>query len=71
MHTNPAKTEEFESTYALIVRSEERPRNTFETLIYAVLIVSTMFALSQFGQHPFVVPIAGERTAIQVSGHRA
>lgn len=56
----------FESTYALIVRSEERPRSIFETLTYALLIVSTVFALSQLGKHPFTVPIAGQHEAVQL-----
>lgn len=56
----------FESTYALIVRSEERPRSVFEMLTYAVLIVSTLFALSQFGKHPFTVPIAGQHSVVQL-----
>lgn len=55
----------FESTYALIVRSEERPRSVFEVLVYALLIVSTVFALSQFGSHPFTVPVAGQRSVVQ------
>ncbi len=40
--TNP---EAFESTYALLVRSEEKQR--VETLIYTLLIVSTIFAVLQ------------------------
>jgi hypothetical protein len=46
----------FESTYALLVRSEEKQRSAFETLAYTMLIVSTVFAVSQFGRQPFVVP---------------
>lgn len=57
----------FESTYALIVRSEERERNRFETIIYAALIVSTVFALSQFGRQPFTVPGAGHPPAVERS----
>jgi hypothetical protein len=37
--------EEFESTYAFLVRSEEKQRSRFETLIYRLLIVSTTFAV--------------------------
>jgi hypothetical protein len=46
----------FESTYALLVRSEEKQRSAFETLVYTMLIVSTVFAVSQLGRQPFVVP---------------
>ena len=34
----------FESTYALLVRSEEKQRSRFEIFIYMLLIVSTTFA---------------------------
>ena len=43
--------EAFESTYALLVRSEEKQRSRFETLIYVLLVVSAAFAVSQFGHH--------------------
>ena len=49
--TNP---ETFESTYALLVRSEEKQR--IETLIYALLIASTTFAVAQFGRQAAMMP---------------
>ena len=49
-------SEPFESTYALLVRSEEKQRSRFETLIYMVLIVSTIFAISQFGCQAVIMP---------------
>ena len=48
--------EAFESTYALLVRSEEKQRSRFETLIYTLLIVSTMFAVSEFGRQAARMP---------------
>jgi hypothetical protein len=51
--TNP---EAFESTYALLVRSEEKQRSRFETLVYTLLIVSTMFAVAQFGRQAVMMP---------------
>ena len=50
-YTNP---EAFESTYALLVRSEEKQR--VETLIYTLLIVSTTFAVAQFGRQAVMMP---------------
>jgi hypothetical protein len=44
MKTN--SSEAFESTYALLVRSEEKQR--VETLVYALLIASSLFAIAQF-----------------------
>jgi hypothetical protein len=51
--TNP---ETFESTYALLLRSEETRRSRFETLVYAILIVCTTFAVAQFGHQTFIAP---------------
>ncbi len=49
-------TQPFESTYALLVRSEEKQRSRFETAIYVLLIVSTTFAVSQFGRQAARMP---------------
>lgn len=46
----------FESTYALLVRSEEKQRNRFETLAYSLLMASTIFAVSEFGRQPVAMP---------------
>jgi hypothetical protein len=58
--TNTMKTianrETFESTYALLVRSEETRRSRFEMLVYTVLIVCTTFAVAQFGHQTFIAP---------------
>ena len=59
--TNP---ETFESTYALLVRSEEKQRSRFETLIYALLIVSTMLAVSQAGRQAAIMPSSIARVSM-------
>jgi len=46
-----------ESTYSLLVRSEEKERSWFETLIYTILIVSALFALTQFGRQALTMPV--------------
>lgn len=48
-----------ESTYALIVRSEEKSRSVLEVVLYAVLILSAVFSIWQFANQPVVVPAAG------------
>jgi hypothetical protein len=60
--TNP---EAFESTYALLVRSEEKQR--FETLVYALLIASTTFAVAQFGRQAAMMPSSIARVPTTVS----
>jgi hypothetical protein len=56
MKANSTSPEGFESTYALLMRSEEKHRSRFETLIYTILIVSTIFAVLQFGRQAVVMP---------------
>lgn len=47
-----------ESTYALLVRSEEKKRTLFETIIYGLLILSAIAAILQFAGQPDVLPLA-------------
>jgi hypothetical protein len=47
----------FESTYALLVRSEEKKRNVLEILVYVLFILSAMFSISQFALQTFPLPI--------------
>ena len=56
MNSISTKPDGFESTYALIMRSEEKHRSRIETLIYTMLIVSTVFAVSQFGREAMTLP---------------
>ena len=66
MKTTSTNPETFESTYALLVRSEEKQRSRFETLVYTVLAVSAIFALLQFGREAAMMPssIAHVSTAV-------
>ena len=74
MKTIATNEEPFESTYALIVRSEEKQRSRFETLIYTLLVVSSLLALSQFGREAATLPMSVARdsvTRLAVAGPRA
>ena len=59
--------EMFESTYALLVRSEEKQRSRFETLVYSVLIATTVLAVSQFGSQTIKMSVPTARTSSIVS----
>ena len=48
--------EKLETTYSLLMKSEEKDRSWFETLIYTILIVSALFAVSQFGRQAMRLP---------------
>jgi len=48
-----------ESTYALLIRSEEKSRNVIEMAIYPILILGAVIAIWQFAQQPVNIPPAG------------
>lgn len=56
MKPQTTTSEEFESTYALILRSDEKERNVSETVIYLLLILSAVFSIWEVAQQPFQVP---------------
>ena len=53
MNTSPHHEE---STYALLVRSEEKERSFLEILVYTLCIFSAIAAIYQFAHQP--VPVA-------------
>ncbi len=54
---------EHESTYTLLVRSEETGRSIMETAIYALLGLSAILSLWQFALQPSQVPLDGPTPA--------
>ena len=52
MKTNQPNDKGEESTYALLVRSEEKKRVLFETIVYALVILSALAAILQFVDQP-------------------
>jgi small neutral amino acid transporter SnatA (MarC family) len=52
-----------ESTYAMLVRSEERSRTVLEIVLYAFFIMSAVFSIWQFAQQTFRVPANGFEAA--------
>ncbi len=52
-----------ESTYALLIRSEEKSRNVFEMAINLFLILGPLMAIWQFAQQPVNIPAAGLKGA--------
>ena len=53
-----------ESTYALLVRSEENSRGIFESIAYMLVVLSAVFAISQFARHPVKIPAGGIQPSI-------
>ena len=52
MKNSTLSAEGFESTYALVVRSEEKERNLFEGAVYLVLILSAVVSIWQAAHQP-------------------
>jgi hypothetical protein len=58
---------QFESTYALLVRSEEKGRGVLEILVYAVFVLGVVLSICQFAQAP--VKISAPRLEPCVACH--
>ena len=56
MKKNTLSAEGFESTYALLDRSEDKERGIFEGAVYLVFILSAIFSIWQVAHQPIVVP---------------
>ena len=56
--------DQFESTYALLVRSEEKGRGVLEILVYTASILSVVFSIWQFAQTPVTVPAPGTKPCV-------
>jgi hypothetical protein len=50
---------EFESTYAMLVRSEERGRGILEIVLYAIFALSVIAGIWQMAQTPVNVSAPG------------
>ena len=58
-NTTAQPDKQHESTYALLIRSEEKSRNLLEVIIYPLLCLGPLIAIWQLAQQPINVPPAG------------
>jgi hypothetical protein len=56
MKQNTLSAEGFESTYALLVRSEEKERSMFEDIAFLIFILSAVFSIWNVAQQPIELP---------------
>jgi len=56
MKQNTLSVDGFESTYALLIRSEEKERGLFEGMAYLVFIASVIFSIWHVAQQPMALP---------------
>lgn len=59
---NQTHSEGFESTYALIVRSEEKERGIFEGAVYFAVVLSALFSIWQVATQPVALPLTSVHT---------
>ncbi len=66
---------EVQSTYGLLVRSEEKGRGIMETVVYALFGLSAIISIWQFAAQPNPLPIDAPAptpyVAPQISHHQA
>jgi hypothetical protein len=64
MKNKTLSAEGFESTYALLVRSEEKERSIFEGAVYFAVVLSALFSIWQVAKQPVELPNAIHTTSI-------
>ena len=69
MKNETYSVEGFESTYALLVRSEEKERGIFEGAVYFAVILSALLSLWHAAQQPVQVPTSLHTTSISQSAN--
>lgn len=62
MKTN-SPTHKVKSTYSMLVQSEEKERNVLETLVYGVIVLSSVVAIWQVAHQPVKVPFSDQTHA--------
>ncbi len=73
MKAHTTTPEEFESTYAMLVRSEKEERNVSETLVYAILFMTAVISIWHLALQPVTVPselFRGASAPIVASTHQ-
>jgi hypothetical protein len=63
MKTETYSADGFESTYALLVRSEEKERSLFEGLVYFAVVLSALITLWHAATQPVALPLTSVHTS--------
>jgi hypothetical protein len=65
MNNQTLMNDQFESMYALLVRSEEKGRGVLEAVLYVAFILSALLVIWEFAQGPVRIQAVGlERSAV-------
>ena len=62
MKNETYSVEGFESTYALLVRFEEKERSIFEGVVYFAVVLSALFSIWQVATQPVALPLTTVHT---------
>jgi hypothetical protein len=65
---NSGPENQHQSTYALLLRSEEKSRNAFEILIYPLLVIGVIIAIWQFALQTTELPSRETKPSQHVAG---
>ena len=52
-----------QSTYSLLVQSQEKGRSIFEAAVNSIFVLSTILAIVQFASYSVIVPVVAEASA--------
>jgi hypothetical protein len=63
MKTETYSADGFESTYALLVRSEEKERSLFEGVVYFAVVLSALITLWHAATQPVALPLTSVHTS--------
>jgi hypothetical protein len=70
-NTSQSENEHEESTYALLMRSEEKSRNLLEMVIYPLLTVGAIIAIWQFVLKAVELPSTDTKAALRITSTSA
>lgn len=65
--SSPISPVHHETTYQLLVESEEKERGVIETVIYFLLIAATAVTIWQFGNEPVTIADPGNTLAQEIA----
>jgi hypothetical protein len=71
MKHDTLSAEGFESTYALLVRSEEKERGMFESAAYLIVILSAVFSIWNAAQQSGELPLGEVKHTTSVASFTA
>jgi len=70
MNHETLMNKQFESNYALLVRSEEKGRGVLEVVLYVAFILSAVLVIWEFAQSPVNIRVPGSEHGVVTEAAR-